>query len=198
MLRVFRPKTIVCEEDGHEEDERESEGEDEYEENDEGEDICVSVVRWLSERVVLVKVPCREDVHWVLKFSHKRDPGDITPWDESAVQRFLHRKEPDFIVPLALDSDYVIALIGRNRVWRAVKASLYIPEYVPRKRRKISAGNEKREPKRFVKAVTRIERLLRQSPYTKDAANKDWACNKKNVIRPTADTFLFHDFDRNV
>ena len=189
MLRIFRPPhCCTCDADKEEE-----------------EDIPVEVVRLLSDRAVLVRVPSLENACWVLKFARsKANRLDVSSWDESALQRFLHENEPDIIAPLALDTDYVSAKLGRSTVWRAVKATLYVSENQTRKRKRCGAGASRGDEcansvhERFEEAKRRIERLLRQSVHVTDARDDDWACKKKNVIRPTPDTFLFHDFDRNV
>lgn len=173
--------------------------EEEKKEEDDIEDIPVTVLRWLSDRVVLVAAPCREDAQWVLKFSHNKDPEDITSWNESALQRLLFNNEPEHIVPPALDSDYVVALIGRQKAWRAVKATLYIPKYMPRPRNKVLTVDAERQlQQNYDEAVQNIKQILAQSPHTTDTEDMDWACCKKNVIRPSAEAFLFHDFDHNV
>ena len=199
MLRIFRPNASSCLHADQTSQTTASHKNGTELEHDEAEDIAVTVLRWLSDRVVLVSAPSTETAHWVLKFSHNKDPEDITSWNESALQRFLSSKEPEHIVPPAFDSDYVAALIGRQKSWRAVKATLYISEYLPRQRNEALSVQPKQQLNRkFAEVVCRIHQLLAQSPYATDKKDMDWACTKKNVIRPTAEAFLFHDFDHNV
>lgn len=130
---------------------------------------------------------------WVIKTGtgHK-------PWRESALQRYLHKRDPKHIVPLAFDSDRIEMRLRSTAKWRPVKVTQYIENEVSRRRQQRSSTNRRSVDSATIK---RIRTLLRgyQSDVdnTIDCDDDDWACERKNVLW-RRDTCLFHDFDQNV